>query len=313
MKERFTSLAEYFVHNLDVLLNAYGREDGMLYPVCAAILLNRERPITAEELKGLRTHIRVDEDFTGDFKGPAIVPVACMLAASDHPAELTLLAPELYRQLTEEMPRSAFLAMTILALVDVIPKSEWPRYIDKTAKIYRLLEGKEYLDNDAEGFVAALLAMTDKNPERAIYEAGALLERLKKLFPLRSSARAVSITLSIAGGDNDQNMRHIERVMSGLHTAGMKLGGNHSMGLLGALSFSKYDTKRLLERLREADMALSQQKGYHGILAVGRKRRLMHAALLVAFRARSRDRNPSFDIAYRAALCIILADALSAY
>ncbi len=313
MTGRFSDTAAYYVHNLDALLNAFGREEGMLYPVCAAILLDRERPISAEELKGLRSHIRLDEDFTGDFKGPALVPVACLLAASDHPEELTLLAPELYRRLTEQMPRSAFLAMTILTLVDVIPKSEWPRYIDKTVKIYRLLEGKEYLDNDAEGFVAALLAMTGKSPERAVFEAGELLGRLKPLFPLRSSARAVSITLSIAGGENDQNLRHIERLMSGLHTAGMKLGGNHSMGLLGALSFSKYDTKRLLERLREADMALSQQKGYHGLLAVGRKRRLMHAALLVCHRATVRGHDPDFDIAYRAALCIILADALSAY
>ena len=313
MTGRYTELADYFVRNLDALLSAYGREEGMLYPVCAAILLNRERPITAEELKGLRTHIRVDDDFTGDFKGPAVVPVACLLAASDNPADLTLLAPDLYRQLTEQVPRSAFLAMTVLSLVDVIPKTEWKRYIDKTERIYRLLSENGFLDNDAEAFVAALLAMTDKPPERAVYEAAELLERLKKLFPLRSSARAVSITLSIAGGSNDQNMRHIERVMSGLHTSGMKPGGNHSLGLFGALSFSKYDTKRLLERLREADMALSTQKGYHGLLSVGRKRRLIHAALLVSFRATTRDRNPSFDIAYRAALCIILADALSAY
>lgn len=313
MTERYNALADYFVRNLHALRDAYGREEGMLYPVCAAILLNRERPITAEELQGLRTHIRVDDDFTGDFKGPAVVPVACLLAASDRPEELTLLAPELYRRMTEKLPRSAFLAMTVLALVDVIPKSEWDRYIDKTDKIYRLLEEKGHLDNEAEGFVAALLAMTDKPPERAVFEAGELLERLKKLFPLRSSARAVSITLSIVGGANDQNMRHIERVMSGLHTAGMKVGGNHSLGLLGALSFSKYDTKRLMERLREADLSLSRQQGYHGVFAVGRKRRLVHAALLVAFRATTRDKNPSFDIAYRAALCIILADALSAY
>jgi hypothetical protein len=94
----------------------------------------------------------------------------------------------------------------------------------------------------------------------------------------------------------------------------MKLGGNHSMGLLGALSFSKYDTKRFLERMREADMALAQQSGYHGLFAVARKRRLIHAAILVACRARKRDhKNTNFDIAYRAALLIILADALSAY
>ena len=38
------------------------------------------------------------------------------------------------------------------------------------------------------------------------------------------------------------------------------------------------------------------------------------AAILVACRARKRDhKNTNFDIAYRAALIIILADALSAY
>lgn len=313
MAERYAGLAEYFVHNVTALRDAYGREEGMLYPVCAAILLERERPITAEELKGLRDHIRMDDDFTGDFKGLAVVPIGCMLAASDHPEELTLLAPELYRQMTETVPRSAFLAMTVLGLVDVIPKTEWKRYCDKTERIYRLMEEKGLLDHEGETFVAALLAMTDKPPERAVFELEELLGRLKKLFPLRSSARAVSVTLSIAGGSNDQNMRHIERFLSALHTAGMKLGGNHSMGLLGALSFSKYDTKRLLERLREADLALAQQKGYHGLLAVARKRRLIHAAILVACRARKRDhKNTNFDIAYRAALIIILCDALSA-
>ncbi|MBQ2438112.1 MAG: DUF4003 family protein, partial [Clostridia bacterium] len=272
MVERYTDLAEYFVHNVTALRDAYGREEGMLYPVCAAILLERERPITAEELKGLRDHIRMDDDFTGDFKGPAVVPIACMLAASDHPEELTLLAPDLYRQMTEKVPRSAFLAMTILGVVDVIPKTEWKRYIDKTARIYTLMEQRELLDHDGEALVAALLAMTDKPPERAVFELEELRQRIKPLFPLRSSARAVSVTLSIAGGSNDQNLRHIERFTSALHTAGMKLGGNHSMGLLGALSFSKYDTKRFLERMREADMALAQQSGYRGLFAVPRKR-----------------------------------------
>ena len=314
MAERYTGLAEYFVHNVTALRDAYGREEGMLYPVCAAILLERERPITAEELKGLRDHIRMDDDFTGDFKGPAVVPVACMLAASPVPEELTLLAPELYRQMTEKVPRSAFLAMAILGVVDVIPKTEWKRYIDKTARIYDLMEQHGLLDNEGEALVAALLAMTDKPPERAVFELEELSQWIKPLFPLRSSARAVSVTLSIAGGTNDQNLRHIERFTSALHTAGMKLGGNHSMGLLGALSFSKYDTKRFLERMREADMALAQQSGYHGLFAVARKRRLIHAAILVACRARKRDhKNTNFDIAYRAALLIILADALSAY
>lgn len=96
MVERYADLAAYFVHNVEALRDAYGREEGMLYPVCAAILLERERPITAAELKGLRDHIRMDDDFTGDFKGPAVVPVACMLAASPEPENLTLLAPELY-------------------------------------------------------------------------------------------------------------------------------------------------------------------------------------------------------------------------
>ena len=147
MAERYTGLAEYFVHNVTALRDAYGREEGMLYPVCAAILLERERPITAEELKGLRDHIRMDDDFTGDFKGPAVVPVACMLAASPVPEELTLLAPELYRQMTEKVPRSAFLAMAVLGVVDVIPKTEWKRYIDKTARIYDLMEQHGLLDN----------------------------------------------------------------------------------------------------------------------------------------------------------------------
>lgn len=311
MTERFLDAAAYFVHNQNALRDAYGREEGMLYPVCAAILLDRKRPITPEELKGLRTHIRVDEDFTGDFKGSAVVPVACLLAASDHPDTLTLQAPALYRKLTETLPRSAFLAMTVMALTDYLPEETWPEYTERATRIFELLEKNGHLDTEGEAFVAALLAMTDKSPELASYEVQDLWLRLKDLFPLRSSARAVSITLSLAGGSNDQNMRHIQRVMTRLHTAGMKLGGNHSLGLLGPLSFSKYDTSRLIERLREADMALSLQKPYHGLLAVPRKRRLVHAALLVAKRAERGDRK--FDIAFRAALCIVLADALSAY
>ena len=49
MVERYADLAAYFVHNVEALRDAYGREEGMLYPVCAAILLERERPITAAE------------------------------------------------------------------------------------------------------------------------------------------------------------------------------------------------------------------------------------------------------------------------
>ena len=311
MADRFSSMAEYYAYNLEQLRDAYGREEGMLYPVCAAILLDRERPITVDELKGLRTHIRVDEDFTGDFKGPAVVPIGCMLAASDHPEVLTIEAPKLYRELVKYLPRSSFLAMTVLAMIDFLPEEDWPAFVERCNSIYKLLVERELLDNDGEAFVAVLLAMSEKTPELATAEAMELVTRLKNLFPLRNACRAVSITLSLSGRSNDRNVRHIERLMSRLRTSGLRLTGNNSMGLLGALAFCRYDSKRFVERLREADLALAQQKGYHGVLGVSRRRRLMHSAILVAKRVSKNDTR--FTIAYRAALCIILADALSAY
>lgn len=311
MSRSYEELARYYVQNLTALVDAYGREEGMLYPVCAGILLERTRPITAEELKGLRSHIRFDDDFTGDFKGSAVVPVACLLAASDHPEELTVKAPALYRKMVEHMPRSSFLALTVLALADGIPEESFDEYAKKATHIYKLLEMTGKLDHEGEGFVAALLAMTNKSPELAASSTDDLLEKLKVLFPLRSSARAVAMTLALSGRSNEANLRHITKLMTKLHTAGMKLGGNHSMGLLGALAFCKFDNDHIVERLREADLALSKEKPYHGLLAVSRKRRLIHAAILVSYRAAVGD--PRFKTAYRAALCIILADALSAY
>ncbi|MBR1704773.1 MAG: DUF4003 family protein [Clostridia bacterium] len=311
MSRSYEELARYYVQNLNALVDAYGREDGMLYPVCAGILLERTRPITAEELKGLRTHIRFDDDFTGDFKGSAVVPVACLLAASDHPEELTVKAPALYRKLVEHMPRSSFLALTVLALADGIPEDRVDEYVEKANRIYELLEKTGKLDHEGEGFVAALLAMTNKSPELAAFDAHDLLDKLKPLFPLRSSARAVALTLALSGRSNEADLRHIRRLMTKLHTAGMKLGGNHSMGLLGALAFCKFDNAGLVERLRDAELALSREKPYRGLMAVSRKRRLIHAAILVSYRAAVGD--PRFKAAYRAALCIILADALSAY
>lgn len=311
MSRSYEELARYYVQNLTALVDAYGREEGMLYPVCAGILLERTRPITAEELKGLRSHIRFDDDFTGDFKGSAVVPVACLLAASDHPEELTVKAPALYRKMVEHMPRSSFLALTVLALADGIPEESFDEYAKKATRIYNLLERTEKLDHEGEGFVAALLAMTSKSAELAASSTEDLLGKLKPLFPLRSSARAVAMTLALSGRSNEANLRHITKLMTKLHTAGMKLGGNHSMGLLGALAFCKFDNDHIVERLREADLALSKEKPYHGLLAVSRKRRLIHAAILVSYRAAVGD--PRFKTAYRAALCIILADALSAY
>lgn len=311
MPQAYEELARDYVRNLDALIDAYGREEGMLYPVCAGILLERKRPITADELKGLRTHIRFDDDFTGDFKGSAVVPAACLLAASDRPEELTVNAPRLYRLMVEEMPRSSFLALTVLALTDGIPEEEFEAYAEKATKIWKILESRGDLDQEGESFVAALLAMTNKSPELATFEADELLRQLKPLFPLRSSARAVALTLSLSGRSNDAGLRHIRKLMTKLQTAGMKLGGNHSMGLLGALAFCKFDNDHLVERLRDADLALSRERPYRGLLAVSRKRRLIHAAILVSYRAAVGD--PRFRTAYRAALCIILADALSAY
>ena len=311
MSQAYAELAKDYVQNLNALIEAYGREEGMLYPVCAGILLERKRPITAEELKGLRTHVRFDDDFTGDFKGSAVVPVACLLATSDHPEELTVKAPKLYRMLVETMPRSSFLALAVLALADGIPEEQFEEYAAKASRIYELLETGEILDHEGESFVAALLAMTNKSPELATSEADDLLNKLKPLFPLRSSARAVALTLSLSGRSNDADMRHIKRLMTKLQTSGMKLGGNHSMGLLGALAFCKFDNDHLVEKLRDADLALSAEKPYHGFFAVSRKRRLVHASILVSYRAAVGD--PRFKTAYRAALCIILADALSAY
>ena len=62
---------------------------------------------------------------------------------------------------------------------------------------------------------------------------------------------------------------------------GMRYGTDFELPTLGVLAMLPVERKSVLKELREVDEYLAKQKGY-GIFGLGKRQRLMHAAMIVA-------------------------------
>jgi hypothetical protein len=125
-----------------------------------------------------------------------------------------------------------------------------------------------------------LLAVSKKTDERIVEETEECYGLLKEHFHSSNAVQSLSHVLALCEGRAEDKCAATVQLFQGLKDRGCYYGTNYELATLGVLAAVPGDRQALIQDVVDVDAYLAQKKGY-GFFGIGKKQRLMHAAMIV--------------------------------
>lgn len=323
MREELQVLCTEFIRDRDIAKSAFAWESGYMPPICAGILADKVKPLTAEDLKSFRQIIKDKTGIFSNFRGTAIAPMACMLAVSGDAEKLFANALKVYEELKKYFWSSQFLPLASMIVAQLSEEAQYPYIVQKTKAIYDLMKKEHpFLTSSEDGPFAAMLAYAECSPEAITVEVEKCYQILHPKFFSGNAVQSLSHVLALGDGSAETKCRKFTELFDTLKAKGYKYGSDYVLATLGALSIQPYDVISMVDDVIAVADYLEKQKGY-GFFGAMKKERLMHAAMLVCKSYMGKDMSQIMNstavssavamvAAEQAAICAAIAASVAA-
>ena len=291
MREELKAVCTEFIQDREVAKEAFAWDSSYLHPICAGILADKKKSVTAQELKQYKKMIQENTGIFSDFRGQGMAPMACMLAVSEDAKKLLEDALAVHDALKQHFWSSPYLPLVSMIVAGMAEESEFSGIVQRTKTIYDLMKkAHPFLTSGEDGPFAALLAFSESGPEAITAEAEKCYQLLKNKFGVGNALQSLSHVLALGEGSAESKCRKLEQLFDALKEKGYKFGTNYELPTLGALSIMPMSVPGMVEDLIGVADYLENQKGY-GFFGFTKKQRLMHGAMLVCKAYANADNN----------------------
>ena len=282
MREALSTLCGEFIKNREVIKKTFSLESAYIYPVCAAIFVDKRLQAEPERLKACRDILKGETGLFSNFRGTAKLPMISMLAVESAPEEKLQRALRVYSALKEHFHTSQFLPVASMVISEAVQPTRYEEVAERTRHIYGLMKSEHpFLTSGEDSVFAALLALSHLTDEQVVTETERCYQLLKSAFHSGNAVQSLSHVLALGEGSAEEKCRAAVELYEGLRAKGYKYGVNYELATLGVLALLPAERERVMEDVMAADDFLAGQKGY-GLVGVGRRQRLMHAGMLVS-------------------------------
>ena len=318
MRSSLAALCRSFEENREVIRNTFRWENAYIYPVCAAVFTDKRRRADAEELRRCRDLLKGETGIFSNFRGITRAVVISLLCAGGSDEIRLQRTLEVYGLLKNHFFISQYLPLTSVILADMVSPQRYAEVTARTRKIYeRMKKEHPFLTAGEDSVLAAMLALSPLTDEEIVSETERCYGILKEEFRPGNAVQSLSHVLALGEGSPDEKCEKTISLYRELKGRGIRYGTGYELATLGILALLPADRRNVIEDLTETDRFLADGKGY-GLLGVGKKQRLMHAAMLVTSDYLGRDGNMvmnsaaagsviSLVAAQQAALCAAVA------
>ncbi len=305
MEKTLQVLCGEFGEARQTLRRCYRMENDMIRAVGANIFCARGIPAQEERIRECKRLLKGEVGIFSNFRGNSEVPVTCLMAASGDPDQRLTDTLSCYAALKEHFFGSTYLALVAALLSDLTTPDRAGEAAARGKAIYRRMRAEHpFLTGSEDSVFAVLMAFSEKDDDALIADMEQCYTLLKQTFHNSEAVQTLSHVLAMAPGTPEERCDRLVSLYQALRDMGIRYGRGHELSALGALSLCDGDVQALCAQLREADSLLSSQRGY-GFFGMGRRIRLMHAAMLVSdLRSPGGAAEPA---ALSATLCIVAA------
>lgn len=282
MRETLSALCESLIQNRDILKSTFKNETTYLYPVCAAIFVNKGQTAEEEKLRFCRDLLKKKTGIFSSFRGIGRLAMISMMAAALDPEQALEEALKLHALLKQYFWGSPYLPFASMVLSQMETGLSYEEIASRTERIYHLMKQQHpFLTSSEDSLFAAVLAVSKQDDQQVVEEMENCYRLLKPEFFSGNAVQSLSHVLALSEKSAEEKCNNTLALFRGLRERGRKYGTDFELATLGVLALLPVEESLLIQDMVEADDFLSRQKGY-GILGPGRKQRLMHAGMLVA-------------------------------
>ena len=279
MKDTLRTRCERFIGARDLIRKTFRWGSSYLPPVCANLFCAKDRMPDEDRLRESRDLIDRNTGIFSTFRGNVRIPMACMLSMEDDPEEKFRQAQELYAALKQHFRGSDYLALTAFLLTDHGFSEE---RMARGKKLFKMMnEEHPILTSTEDSVFAVLMAWSDRSDEVMAEDVEACYRILKERFRDSNCAQTVAQILAMEEGTAADKCEMVFTLYDAVERHGGKFGKHYELATLAALAMLEADPEVLAKDMMEVDAFLAKQKGY-GFWGIGKKTRLMHAAMIVS-------------------------------
>ena len=284
MRDTLQRRCELYIQNRDTLRKTFKWDNSDMYALCANLFCARGKAADADELRRCNELLKRQTGLFSNFRGTARLVVVTMLAADDAPDDVRLADMlDAYDQLKKHFSGSQYLAAAALLLAETPHSRPAADVADRARSIYNKMRKEHpFLTGSDDSVLALLLALSDKDEYALIAEMEDCYQRLKPSFGMGDGLQGASHVLALAPGATLDKSARMIALYEGLRKAGRKYGKSYELTVLAALSILPVGIDTAVADMLDADAWLAAQPGYRGIFGEPRRKRLTHAAMLVA-------------------------------
>ena len=311
MRAALQTLCEQFIFNRDEIKQAAKWNSTYMYPVCAHLYCAAGKQANQEKLLQIREMIRQQTGVFSQFRGNIQLPLMCLLAMEEDPADKLRRVLGIYQLLRKDFMASDFLVLGAFllsgkedSLESILQKvSRGNALYRRIRKLHPFLTGSE------DSVFALLLTLSPKDDDALMSEIEETFHLLRTRFKNQNEAQRMSHILAMAEGTPQDKAERVIRLYDAITLAGGKYGKYYEMPALAALSMLNRDEKTLSMDIMDVYEYLGTQSGY-GFWGLGKTTRLMHAVMIVSL---EQERTTAMDAAILAStLSLIIAQQAAA-
>lgn len=281
MRESLQERCEAFIDNRNLVKSAFKMESSYMYPICSAIITDSGKRADPERMRQCRDILKQQTGAFSNFRGIAKLSLIAMMSVDINPSARLTHAQQVYDHLKASFLSSQYLCVAAMVISNLVDPGYYKAMAEHTHRIYKLLKSKHpFLTGAEDSVFSALLAVSKKTDQRIVDETEQCYSLLKPHFFSNNAVQSLSHVLALCEGRPQEKCEATVNLYRQLLDRGYRYGTDFELPTLGVLAMVPADREQLLQELLEVDTFLSRQKGY-GIFGLGKRQRLMHAAMIV--------------------------------
>lgn len=318
MRSSLNYLCNSFIENRDALKETFFWGSSYLYPVAAAVFVDKRKKAEVEHLEKCHEILKDNTGFFSNFRNYIKLPMVSMMAVSSDPEDKLKKALSVYESLKQHFFSSNYLPLASMTISDFVEPIHYEAVAKRTRRIYDLMKQEHpFLTSGEDSVFAALLALSNDSDEQIVLNTEQCFDILKPQFFSSNAVQSLSHVLALCEGSAELKCGRAMELFYKLKDQGYKYGTGYELATLGVLAMLPADLDTIADDIVQVAEYLAGQRGY-GILGMTKRQRLMHAGMIVtsdyldqnaSMQAAAVSSTISLIIAQQTAMCAAIAAA----
>ena len=284
MKAELQSKCDLFLQNRELVQKAYRWEDSRITLLAANIATGVGELLDEGKLKESDKLLKENAGIFSDFRQNLKTVIVVKMALSADAEAYFEGVKQVYDLLSKgHLLGSEQRVLAAMSIYENCGLEGAEKVIAKTTQIYEYMK-KEHpiLTSDEDLPMAALLALSEKEPEELAEEMERCYQAMKDMSRSYSALQALSHVMTLDLQPTETKSEKIRAIFNALQDNGMKFGRGYELAALAILAMTDRATDTIVEDVAAVNELLKTQKGFKGLLGGANTECLMYSALLVA-------------------------------